>query len=559
VAPKVRRPKLNYWIAGIGVWLSMRGLLLFTAVCLASCDGGAGGPQTGEPQHSRPSAGDPVASPPRSAAGVATPTASLQRSDLPDVTEEMRENAADQVMGSCSRCHAPLPADVLPRHAWEKVILSMAEMVGEWGQPAASPEELAIALHWYEKNAPESLEFTRHLPEVNLQFETIELTPRGLEKERIPAVSDLLRFEQEDRSARGILVSELRSRRLMLLPLGPAGSMPLIPFLPAVDFRYPASLSHGDLDGVGGPDLLIASIGGMNPGNEIQGGAWLAQSGQGRWSGKRVGDALARACDLKGQDLDGDGDVDLVACAFGFRGPGQLLWLENQEGEYSQHQIDRRDGFVAVEVEDVDGDGDADLIALLSQHHEMVMQFTNDGSGNFTPQVLLQWPHAAWGSSGMELVDLDGDGDRDLVLVNGDTLDDNTPKPTHGVRWLERIGSTFTTLHEILRLPGCERAAVGDLDGDGDLDVVGAAFMPQVDPATWKNWDSLVWAENQGNARKWQVRTLEVGNPVHSAVLIEDVDQDGAADIVLGNYVWLRSDHTPSARRDYLTVWRRSR
>jgi hypothetical protein len=50
-----------------------------------------------------------------------------------------------------------------------------------------------------------------------------------------------------------------------------------------------------------------------------------------------------------------------------------------------------------------------------------------------------------------------------------------------------------------------------------------------------------------------------VGNPVHSAVLIEDVDQDGAADIVLGNYVWLRSDHTPSARRDYLTVWRRSR
>ncbi|MEO2150702.1 MAG: FG-GAP-like repeat-containing protein, partial [bacterium] len=101
--------------------------------------------------------------------------------------------------------------------------------------------------------------------------------------------------------------------------------------------------------------------------------------------------------------------------------------------------------------------------------------------------------------------------------------------------------------------------AVGDLDGDGDLDVVGAAFMPQVDPATWKNWDSLVWAENQGNARKWQVRTLEVGNPVHSAVLIEDVDQDGAADIILGNYVWLRSDSTPSARRDYLTVWRRRR
>ena len=252
MAPMARRPKQNCWNSGIVGWLSMRWLLLFTAVCLTSCEGDAGAPQRSGPVGNGPSAGDPVVLQPRSPAGLPTPSARLQRSDLPEVTDEMRANAADQVMGSCSRCHAPLPADVLPRHAWEKVILSMAEMVGEWGQPAASPEELAIALYWYEKNAPESLEFTRHLPEVNLNFETIELTPRGLEKERIPAVSDLLRFEQEDGSARGILVSELRSRRLMFLPLGPAGSMPLIPFLPSVDFRYPASLSHGDLDGVGG-------------------------------------------------------------------------------------------------------------------------------------------------------------------------------------------------------------------------------------------------------------------------------------------------------------------
>jgi len=159
----------------------------------------------------------------------------------------------------------------------------------------------------------------------------------------------------------------------------------------------------------------------------------------------------------------------------------------------------------------------------------------------------------------MDLVDLDGDGDRDLLLVNGDTLDDNTPKPIHGVRWLERVGSSFTTLHELLPLPGCERAAVGDLDGDGDLDVVGAAFLPQLDPATWKNWDSVVWAENLGDARKWQVRVLEVGNPVHSAVLLDDVDQDGATDIVLGNYVWLRADQSPTARRDYITVLRQLR
>jgi hypothetical protein len=77
-----------------------------------------------------------------------------------------------------------------------------------------------------------------------------------------------------------------------------------------------------------------------------------------------------------------------------------------------------------------------------------------------------------------------------------------------------------------------------------------------VDPATWKQWDSLVWAQNLGGAKEWQVRTLEVGNPIHSAVLLDDVDEDGVMDIILGNYVWLRSDGSPTRRSDYLTVLR---
>jgi len=537
VAPFLRQSSIVLW------QLSLLVLLL-----LVSCDGDR-----------------PVSQESKETTGVnsrsVTPESSSAsaRLELPPVTAEMKEDAESRVMGACSRCHAPLLPDTLPRAAWEKVVLSMADTVGEWGQPAATPEELAIALYWYEREAPEQLQFTRHLPETELLFETIDRTPRGLESERIPAISDLLLLEDSDGEGRGILASELRSRRLMILPHGNPLDTPLLPFLPTVDFRYPSALRHCDLDSEGGREILVASIGGMNPGNEVRGGAWVASARKGRWNAQQVGGKLARCCDLQGGDLDGDGDPDLVACAFGFRGPGQLVWMRLEEGEYQTIELDKRDGFVAVEVEDVDSDGDLDILALLSQQHEMVLQFTNDGSGNFSPQSLLNWPHAAWGSSGMDLVDLDGDGDRDLLLVNGDTLDDNTPKPIHGVRWLERVGSSFTTLHEILTLPGCERAAVGDLDGDGDLDVVGAAFLPQLDPATWKNWDSVVWAENLGDARKWQVRVLEVGNPVHSAVLLDDVDQDGATDIVLGNYVWLRADQSPTARRDYITVLRQLR
>ena len=118
------------------------------------------------------------------------------------------------------------------------------------------------------------------------------------------------------------------------------------------------------------------------------------------------------------------------------------------------------------------------------------------------------------------------------------------------------MGKEFVGFHEILLLPGCERAAVGDLDGDGDYDVVGAAFMPQIPSEEWGQWDSLVWAENLGDSKAWDVKTLEVGNPVHSAVHLDDLDRDGNMDIVTGNYVWIRGKGEDQIRRDYLTVWK---
>ena len=479
-----------------------------------------------------------------------------RREDLPQLSAELKADAANLVMGSCSRCHTPLPPDALPRHAWEKAVLSMQGMVDEWGQGGATPQEIAIALYWYEQEAPEQLEYHRYPPEQDLYFETVELTPKGLESERIPAVSDLLTLAGDRGQSDGILVSELRSRRLMFLPYGSLRATQLVPYMGSIDFNYPASVSHVDFDGLGKLDILVSAIGAMNPSNDVKGGAWVITRSDRKMRASPVGGALARACDLEGADFDGDGDVDLIACAFGFRGPGRLVWLENVGGPFVPRELDKRDGFVAAVVEDIDGDSDIDIVALLSQQHEILMQFTNDGTGSFEPKVLLSFPHAAWGSSDLMAVDIDQDGDRDLVLVNGDTLDDNTPKPIHGVRWLERSGDQFTNLHEILLLPGCERAAVGDLDGDGDLDVVGAAFFPQLAPDGWHRWDSVVWAENKGDARSWEVRTLEVGNPVHSAVLIDDVDRDGKADVILGNYVWLPTG-VPSTRRDYLTILHR--
>ncbi|MGE4602298.1 MAG: hypothetical protein AAEJ65_05295, partial [Planctomycetota bacterium] len=81
----------------------------------------------------------------------------LRREDLPQLTAQVIADAENLVMGSCSRCHAPLPTDALPRRAWEKAIFAMDGLVDEWGQVGVTTEEIAIALYYYEKEAPEEL------------------------------------------------------------------------------------------------------------------------------------------------------------------------------------------------------------------------------------------------------------------------------------------------------------------------------------------------------------------------------------------------------------------
>jgi len=62
------------------------------------------------------------------------------------------------------------------------------------------------------------------------------------------------------------------------------------------------------------------------------------------------------------------------------------------------------------------------------------------------------------------MADFDGDGDPDVLMTNGATLDDATFEPWHGVRWLENRGTAPFEMHELAALPGAHRARAADLD-----------------------------------------------------------------------------------------------
>ncbi len=430
------------------------------------------------------------------------------------------------------------------------------------GPGGVTAEDLDVARAHYARLAPATLgPLARARPrESGPAFKVEHFTPRELTGARLPAVTNVNFVNLSHPRSYDLLVSEMRTRSLMnLTPWTHPEDRELRPLLG--DLNYPVHTELIDVNLDGRPDLLTAGIGGMNPSNERRGAAIVSlQDERKRFVSHTAGAELARVADVGAADLDGDMDLDLIVAAFGWRGPGELLVLENRtaswsEPAFSPRTIDERDGFIHAVPADLNRDGHVDLVALLSQEHEEVIAYLNDGRMGFSHRTLYKAEHPAWGFSGIELVDLDRDGDLDVLTSNGDSLDDGILKPYHGVSWLENRGGFEFRNHRIAALCGCARAVAGDVDGDGDLDVVAVSFLPLLRPHEWQDHDldAVLWIEQQG--KDWRAHSVERHRCMHPTVDVADYNQDGRLDIATGNYVWIGDDGVPFLEADYVTLF----
>jgi hypothetical protein len=311
----------------------------------------------------------------------------------------------------------------------------------------------------------------------------------------------------------------------------------------------PAHATFVDIDADGDLDCVVAILGDIFPSDAEIGRVELFRREADGFAREVLLDDIRRVADVQPADFDADGDIDLAVAVFGYS-RGEILWLENLgDGTFGDHQLHDAAGGIHVPIGDYDGDGDPDIATVISQEDEEVWGFENLGGGQFTKHLLWRTANFDLGSAGLVRADLDGDGDEDLILPTGDNLEDFAayPQPYHGCLWLENRGDWTFVSHRIADLGGTYAAATGDLDGDGDMDVVLVSMANEwSDPQN----ASLVWLENDGRQqfRTWQI----AADPIHLVTVdVGDVDGDGKADVVAGS-LNLRA---PYERIGKVTAW----
>ena len=160
---------------------------------------------------------------------------------------------------------------------------------------------------------------------------------------------------------------------------------------------------------------------------------------------------------------------------------GALVWLEQSGEQFVRHELRPAAGAIHAFPFDADGDGDLDIAAIFSQNLEEVTLFRGDRTGSFMQETLFTARLTPTGWSGIEIADLDQDGDADILVTNGDYFD-AVPvdyaelSALHGLAWLENDGSGRFEWHDIMRTLGAYAVRALDVDGDLDLDLLLSAL-----------------------------------------------------------------------------------
>ncbi|MDA8018809.1 MAG: FG-GAP-like repeat-containing protein [Thermoanaerobaculia bacterium] len=291
------------------------------------------------------------------------------------------------------------------------------------------------------------------------------------------------------------------------------------------------SVFAADLDGDGDLDAVTTE----KDSGEVT--WWSNDSGLGTsWSLGSVLSGVPDARAVTAADIDDDGDLDLVAAT---NSNSEILWWANSAGDgssWSPPQIISNTFFGAwsVMAADMDQDGDLDVVSTAETHDTMAWwEQVRDELGTISwvmhsVTVLLDGGRSAIAA------DLDGDGDPDLAAAafEGDFVAWSENQTIHRSAL---FGPSEIEIATAFDSPSS--AVAGDIDGDGDIDVAAVATDSLAREIAW-------WRNDDGSGTSWLKTSVDIPF-IGSEILLGDLDLDGDLDLVgaegsIGTavYVW---------------------
>ncbi|MDR8390057.1 VCBS repeat-containing protein [Aliifodinibius sp. S!AR15-10] len=448
----------------------------------------------------------------------------------------------------CSSCHTFPDPSLLPKEQWaESVLPAMAPHLGIFrhkfttyptendtylppnyypDSPRLTTIEWQEILNYYAEEAPKELH--RSPKENNIVTGSFSFAARF--SNSACAESPLVTVARFDPLHKRFYVGDANLKKLSIYDHDLKLINEINAASPISDIRH--------MDKTDREELLITYIGHLLPSNDPAGSVKNLRFDPTSYeylSSTTIVDSLVRPVESRLADLDQDGKKDLLISEFGHR-TGSLFWLKKKENEQyssSKNILIETPGCIETQLVDFNGNGLTDVTALCTQADQTIYLFTNQNDGEFKKKKLLQFP-ITYGSSSFQMVDLNGDGNLDILYTSGDNADYSPVfKPYHGVYIYINDGQNRFSQKWFYPLHGAYDAKTSDFNRDGKLDIAAISFYADFEN---KPEEGFVIFKNNGKLKFTPIHHPATKNGRWITLDILDWNNDQYPDIILGNF-----------------------
>ncbi len=440
----------------------------------------------------------------------------------------------------CASCHIAPSINDLPKNIWEKNILpemgarlgildsgynpykrltfmekNLIEMAHVYPEePIISQEDWQLLKEYVLALAPDSLVNQYPIPTASA---LTQFTPEPMSIDSLPGSN--ITFMHYEESSQKLNLGDARGQ-VYSYDLVKRGKVPLVRVANnVVDFTEKNGVQYS------------TSIGQLRPSELASGRIFISANDK----ITRLPQELHRPVHSLVVDLNNDGNDELVVSEFGYFTGDLALLTKTENGAYKKSILLGQSGANKVMAKDMDGDGKLDLIAQTAQGDEGITILYQQPNSEFRAEKVIR-VSPLYGSSWFELVDYDGDGDDDIVTVNGDNADySKLLKPYHGLRIYINDGENHFKETYFYAMHGATRLVANDFDKDGDIDFGILSTFPDYEKHPE---GTFVYLENK-DAKKYSFKPYTFKDSQMGQWFLmdaADVDQDGDTDIMLSSF-----------------------